>query len=367
MKELDKGYIKKVRVSKQEMNEVAYVYFLALIGFLIGIVLLVWFGLGWLAGLTKGVNNDEDNYTEVVEIVEDECDFRRVLDGVCVNEWGINPKVVGVMIDNHPEARPQSSISKASVVYEAPVEGNYTRYFALFPVDAEIEKVGPVRSARPYFLDWLAEYSDALYLHVGGSPDGLALIKMRQVLDMDEFFAGWYFWRSATRLVPHNTYTSSEFWNEYLEDKEREDAGEYGGWFFAEQEECEENCITSITIPFLRPYFVPSWVYEDGRYTRYQDNAKYMDLEGGNVVADVVIIQKVKTEVLDEKGRKEVDTISEGESIVFQKGYAMYGTWKKDSLSGRTRFFDIEGLEIVLQPGQIWIEVVQEEADVLYE
>ncbi|MCF6276879.1 MAG: DUF3048 domain-containing protein [Candidatus Magasanikbacteria bacterium] len=371
MKEIDKGKIKKkikkLKKKKNKVDEVAYIYFLAIVGFLVGFVLLVWFGLGYLAKINNANNVFiDDLIEEVVEEKGEECIKRDILDGVCIeeSEEEVGKQVVGIMIDNHPDARPQSGMSKASVVYEVPVEGGYTRYFALFLVSAEVEKIGPVRSARPYFLDWSEEYGDMLYMHVGGSPEALDLIKSREVFDLNEFFGSWYFWRSPARLAPHNTYTSSDLWNNFLEDREVSNVVEYEGWKFGEVSECDGNCISEINIPFLYPSFVVDWKYVDGQFMRYQSNIKQRDLEGEVILADTVIVQKVKNKVIDGVGRRKIYTIGEGEAFVFQKGNMIKGTWEKESLSGKTRFFDESGKEIKLNAGKIWVEVVPDDIDI---
>ena len=78
---------------------------------------------------------------------------------------------LAVMIENHADSRPQSGLSRADVVYEAVAEGGISRFLAVFYCGAAAGSakpydVGPVRSARTYFLDWASEYADyPLYLH----------------------------------------------------------------------------------------------------------------------------------------------------------------------------------------------------------
>jgi hypothetical protein len=96
---------------------------------------------------------------------------------------------IAVMIENHPEARPQSGLSKADVVYEVVAEGGITRFMGLFLCEEPPQFVGPVRSARTYYLDWLSEYN-AFYAHVGGAntdgkADALQQIKDYGIKDFD--------------------------------------------------------------------------------------------------------------------------------------------------------------------------------------
>ncbi|HLC70188.1 MAG TPA: DUF3048 domain-containing protein, partial [Patescibacteria group bacterium] len=150
--------------------------------YFLGLVVVVGIYLVYLDFLSKtawnGVN-ESNSASSTPEFI-----YFSALDGRGVtSSEKVTPQVVAVMIDNHIDARPQSGLAVASVVYEVPVEGSITRFMALYDGDDLVEEVGPVRSARAYYLDWLSEYGDALYLHVGGSPEALNLIKKRSIFD----------------------------------------------------------------------------------------------------------------------------------------------------------------------------------------
>ena len=346
----------KRKKSKFRFDEVNIMYFLASLVGLVAFGLLIWFGYNYF------INSNLP--TALVEIPEKEepCDFQRVLDGVCVESAEeVNPKLVVVMFDNHMWARPQIGLAEASIVYEAPVEGNFSRFMGLYPVSEVVAKVGPVRSARPYFLDWLLEYGDAMYFHVGGSPDALDLIKEFDINDFNEFYRGWYFWRDENRDAPHNTYTSSENWNEALERyEENYKLDNYDGWKFGKVEECEVDCANKIEVVFLPDSFDMTWEYNTStaKYERYQVGRKHKDQDGDWIVADTVIVQKVETEILDGVGRLGMETIGSGEAIIFARGNVIEGEWRKEARKKRTRFFDNAGNEVTFQAGKIWVEVV---------
>ncbi len=143
---------------------------------------------------------------------------RRNIDGIYVNSEKSNPPLVAVMIDNHFGARPPCGLNLAKLVYEAEVEGNFTRYMAIFNTTDTIEKIGPVRSARPYFLDWARELG-ATYAHCGGSPEALVQIKKENIINMNEFYDGAYFWRTNEKKAPHNILTSSKNINKFIENE----------------------------------------------------------------------------------------------------------------------------------------------------
>ncbi len=300
-----------------------------------------------------------------------ECTTRRFFDGVCVpSDADTNPRLVAVMIENHFDARPQSGLSRAAVVYEAPVEGNYSRFMAVFPIDEEVEKAGPVRSARPYFLDWAREFGKPMYMHVGGSPDALSRLVGEDYFDFNEFSRGSYFWRSRDRYAPHNVYTSSEEWSRGWED--------FGTSIVSSSEEtwlyddslppCATTCITSIIASFAPPVYEAEWRYSTTteKYTRYQLNKPHVDQDGTQISANTVVVQYVQTRVLDAELRIEMDTIGSGKAVVFTKGNKVEGTWKKTNRDSKTRFYDSSGAEIPFTPGKIWIEVVNQVGSIEY-
>jgi hypothetical protein len=113
--------------------------------------------------------------------------------------------VTGIMIENSIYARPQSGIQDAGVVFEAIAEAGITRFLTLYQ-DAKPQYIGPVRSLRPYYIDWAGSF-DASIAHIGGSPDALKRIR-NGGKDLDQFFNSGSYWRQPTREAPHNVYTS---------------------------------------------------------------------------------------------------------------------------------------------------------------
>ena len=347
---------------RKKIDEAQKIYILAGIVFFVGIALLVWFGLPG-----QKIQNQED---DTVEDIVESCDIRSAFNGVCVDTGSeVHTDLVAIMIENHPAARPLSGITKAKVVYEAPVEANITRFMALFEKNADVEKVGPVRSARPYYLDWLSEWGNPMYMHVGGSPSAMEQIKERNIFDIDEFNRGWYFWRSEHRVAPHNTYTSEKLWNKAWDD--------YGDnlnteliptWKFDDAPACEHKCISELTIDFAGDTFKPTWKYVSStqKYVRHLFGKPEKTLDGKTIAADTIIVQHVFSQIIDEIGRKRIETGGTGKVQIFQKGHVIKGTWEKQ-LREKTKWLDVDGNEIRLNPGTIWIEVTPQDAELSYE
>lgn len=288
--------------------------------------------------------------------------YRSVLDGMPVDSSEkIVPSVVGVMIDNHPAARPQNGLLAAKIVYEAPAEGGITRYFAIYDSSQNVDKVGPVRSARPYFIDWLKEY-DGLYMHCGGSPEALTILKNGIVFDLNEMFSGNYFWRDESRTAPHNLYTGSEKWNKAIVSYPEEKKMFNNPWKFGTNTTSGLEMVKNISIEYASDYVV-EWRYDESKniYNRFVNDI--MSLENNTVLtADDVVVQYVKTRVVDDCGRKEITTDGQGDMRLLRDKTMVRGIWKKEN--NRTRFYDSVGQELNLKPGKLWIQIVPKEINI---
>ena len=141
------------------------------------------------------------------------------------------PQVFAVMVENSAEAWPLSGLDQAFLVIEAPVEAKIPRLEGFYYLgQKEVEKIGPVRSARPYYVDWAEEFG-ALYAHVGGSPAALKQITAsNDLFDLNEFWHGPNFWREAFRFIPHNVYTSTELLTQAFSNQTS--STDYGLWAF---------------------------------------------------------------------------------------------------------------------------------------
>lgn len=308
------------------------------------------------ANVSQFVDTDVSNENEMI---------RDALTGLLVYEQNMPRQVYGVMIDNHVDARPQSGIDKAFLVIEAPVEGNISRLLAFFSEGQEVKKIGPVRSARPYFIDWNNEL-DALYVHVGGSDQSLDEIASGGTFDLNQYWNDSYFWRTSFREAPHNVYISTEELKSFSD--ARKEVGRapkllYGIWKFKDPEKNIPNEPKGLLISFYSPEYVVSWEYDkqENRYKRLQRGKLDKTLDGSQIFSDNIAVVIIDIETIDSVGRKQIDTIGKGKGYVFQDGNIIEGSWKKNSESERLRFYDKDDEEIVFNGGSTWIEVVSSE------
>jgi len=280
-------------------------------------------------------------------------------------------QVLAVIIENYTPIRStQLGLEEAAIVYEVPAEGGITRLLALYD-GQPVEEMGPVRSARPYFITWASEVRAAL-VHVGGSPEALAnLAGNFRLFNIDEFADYVTIWRKNQYLAPHNAFTSTENIYKRLNKENYYQPVKTKRFPFKEPDESAGD-ISTITIDFsITPYAV-KYVYDDitHTYTRYNGGKLHHNLKPANVV-----VQFVDTQILDDVGRLRIQTHGTGNALVFRDGQVIEGTWEKDASINSpdqpmdqswTKFFDKNGNEIALNRGQIWIEVVPNDRPVNY-
>lgn len=289
-------------------------------------------------------------------------EWRRVIDGMPLGEEGYRNNYYAVIIDNLEEARPASGLSKAPLVVELPVEGGITRFLAFFDADGvDVERIGPVRSARPYFIDWAEEF-DAILVHVGGSNAALQQLKGGDLRDLNQYYWGRYFWRDPSRFAPHNAYTSLGNLRQVDDLRFPEySVRDSGMWAFkdgGESVDPDPGQLRGITIEYGKDPYRVHWEYEPGSnsYVRYQGGTQQTD-RGAVILARNVVVQYTKVTILDYVGRREIQTRGSGDAVVLRDGDIIYGSWQKDE-GDRIRFLDADSEEIVLNAGTTWIEVV---------
>lgn len=298
---------------------------------------------------------------------------------------------LAVMVENHSESRPQSGLTSANVVYEAVAEGGITRFMAVFYCNLSDIQVGPVRSARTYYLDWLGEY-DALYAHVGGAntpgpANALGQIIDYKVKDLNQFGIGFpTFWRDYQRLghavaTEHTMYsTTAKLW----------DIGAKKGWTATDSaglrwdtkfvpwkfiEEAKSDSAQKIEVPFWESQgdYKVEWNYDPACncYSRKNGGADHKDLNNNKQISPKNVVIQLQKESNANDGYENnahllYGTTGEGKALIFQNGKTIVGKWIKPNRLTRTKFVDDKGKEVSFVKGQIWIQAVPEGNTVKY-
>lgn len=278
---------------------------------------------------------------------------------------------VAVMVENHPDARPQSGLVKADIVYEALAEGGISRFMAVF-VKGEADAIGPVRSARHYFAYLAAEYN-ATYIHIGASPQGYAALTAVGIPTLDETYGDPGFWRSQYRYAPHNAYTSSELIKSAMDRGAagRITPGGLAGFTFRDgKTPVQGEAAEEVSLIYPARYQV-EYVYspEDKAYKRYMQGLPHRDAQTDeHVTAQNVIVQYVDAWLIpgDDKGRLDMEQVGEGDALYFRDGVVTKGFWKKPSYGNHTEWYDLDWNPVQMNPGKVWVQMIPPAGTVTY-
>jgi len=298
--------------------------------------------------------------------------LRRKIDGEAITiKEAANLYPVAIMIENAADSWPQTGLDKANLVIEAITEASIPRFVAIYANDEEIKKIGPVRSARLYYLDWINPLQP-LYLHVGGAPEAMQKIRKGDydLIDFDQFFHGDYYWRDKWRYAPHNVYTSSELIRQSLTDKNLTVPADYQMWKYKDDLELDKrpNQVNDIQINYASQYYRIKWQYnrDENNYIRYQNGEIHKMSDGEWIKAKNIIIQVNAMSVIDDVGRKKITTLGEGRAWIFRDGGTIEGTWKQSDIKERIKYFDKNNNEIEFNGGTTWVEVIPNEDYIRY-
>lgn len=292
--------------------------------------------------------------------------------------------VIGVMIENSSAARPQSGLKDAGVVYEAIAEAGITRFLALYQ-EQDSANIGPVRSSRPYYLQW-ADAFDASYAHVGGSPDALQAIKALGIKDLDQFYNPVAYHRITTRDAPHNVYTSIPQLRDLATSKGYDKStftpfirkSENPYKTVAASTSKTANTTTSSdsrtgasTIDFAisGAYYSVHYDYlaATNSYNRSEGGAPHMDFDSNTQLSPKVVVSLVMPySIMPDGYHSMYNTQGTGKMYVFQDGTVQTGSWTKGDATSQFVFKDDSGKTLALNPGQTWISVVGDATNVAY-
>lgn len=305
------------------------------------------------------------------------------------NLWG-KRRPMGIMIENHLEARPQSGLTNADVIYEAVAEGGITRFLAMYYC-LDSKTVGPVRSARIYYLTLLQGYGrHPLYAHVGGAntpgpADALGEIRdlgWDGYNDMNQFAVPYpYYYRDYERLpnraTEHTMYAStSKLWKYAKKERKLSNKDKKGTswdkgftpWQFKDDASVSNRgSVAKISFPFWSQFggdYSAAWTYDKEKnvYSRTNGGNPFVDKNTGKTLTtkSIVIVFADESPANDgyPGGHLLYDLIGSGEGLIFQDGKSAKITWKKPKATDMMRFFDASGDEVQLVRGQIFVEIL---------
>lgn len=327
----------------------------------------------------------------------EECPLNGAMYSKQQKKWWEAQRPLGVMIENSTDARPQSGLSSADVIYEAVAEGGITRFLVLFYCqDPGI--VGPVRSARTYFMDFVSEYGESpLYAHVGGAntpgpADALSQIEKYgwlQYNDMNQFSIGFpTFYRDYDRAgrtvaTEHTMYAKANKLWELAAKRGLKETNEDGvAWdenfvqyqFKDDAESDIRPAAQTVSYDFWegKSDFSVSWAYDKASnfYKRSNGGAAHTDLNNKKqlMAKNLVLLYMKESRANDGyEGNLHMlyGTKGTGKAVVFMDGKQTTGKWTKKDRTSRTIITDNTGKEIEFNRGLIWFGIVASDNDTL--
>lgn len=264
--------------------------------------------------------------------------------------------VTGVMIENSEDARPQSGLDQASVVFEAIAEGGITRFLTLFQ-DTAPSYIGPVRSARPYYVQWCMSFDCAL-AHAGGSPEALSNIKSWGTKDLDQFANGGSYQRITSRYAPHNLYTSMDNLDK-LESSKGFSSPSFTPLVRKKATPSKAPNASSIDVSISSAMYNSHYDYDatTNSYKRSQAGAAHMTVDGNGaqtqITPEVLVVLITSYGVASDR-HSSYGVTGSGEALVFQDGAMTHGSWHKDDYKSALSLKNDAGAALTLNPGQAW-------------
>jgi Protein of unknown function (DUF3048) N-terminal domain/Protein of unknown function (DUF3048) C-terminal domain len=292
------------------------------------------------------------------EDVENVMKFQTPLTGEEMKEESTD-RAVAVMVNNHPKARPQSGLSKADIVYELLAEGDVTRFLAIFQ-SRKPDMIGPVRSARDYYID-LAKGYDSLYIAHGYSPDAKAMLESGEIDHLNGIrYDGTLFKRAEFRKAPHNSYISFENIKKGAKENgfSMEEPPEPLQFASKDASAAGEDAKSVMISYFNNPLFDVVYEYDEdeGKYVRYSNGEQTVDYETEDgALIENILIAEAPHKIIDDAGRRHIDLESGGNAYLLQDGKLREVKW--ENKNGRILPYE-DGKQVPLRKGATWINII---------
>lgn len=326
-----------------------------------------------IAGVLLALKIMQDKQTSSGEIKENE-QIQQQEPVKTVKTFSGEERAIALMIDNHEDAWPQGGLNDADLVYEIIVEGGETRLMAVFK-GKDLEKIGPVRSARHYFIDYALE-NDAIYTHFGWSPQAESDIKTYSVNNINGITeTSESFWRTTDKYAPHNVATSTERILEIAERKGyRTTSNQESVLNYVTDEVNLENgtAITEVTIPYSYLQEVSYEYNEENKvFVRYARGEKQVDWNTKQPVTTKNIIitfaQNYSLNDAENKGRQGLKNIGTLDGYYITNGKYIPIKCEKTDRTSQTIYKNLEGNEIDVNDGNTFIQICPLDAKVVFE
>jgi serine/threonine protein kinase len=282
-----------------------------------------------------------------------------ILTGLEVSESNNQPALV-VKIDNAAAAHPQSGLNQADIVFEELIEGNQTRFTAIFQ-SQEATQIGPIRSVRTGDFDLLRNLNQPLFANSGGNAYTMSVLQGINTVNvgLNQVASGTYS-RAFDRYSPHNLMSSTQALRSAATGRGgvpptlldfRDDVSDPP--FFGQSTSRLELNYGAITVGY-------SWNSTSDSWQRKQNGRLHLDSDGIQVAPQNLIIQFVDYgQSIAYPFTPEPLLLGQGEAWILSDGKLQRGSWNRSSSQEITRYFDLNGAAVQLNPGRTWISLTR--------
>lgn len=334
---------------------------------IIVVLLIIFIGLFFIKTTTETIKENKKE-KEVKEEKKEE--------KLTVYDINSNQRPYAIMIPNDGQAKKrQHGLQKAYLIYEITVEGGITRLLALFK-DVEVDKIGPTRSSRHYYLDYAME-NDAIYVHFGWSPQAQSDIGSLGINNLNGIYnPSNMFWRDYNYDAPNNAFTSTENIKKAANDKGyRMTSDEYQLLNYETEVNLKDDSsykeAKNIKIDYAGGAYV-KYAYDEANkyYLRYNNENAHMDLATNEQIhmKNIIVIKMNTASIVgDDKGRQELNNIGSGDGYYISNGESIAIKWYKETRGGKTVFKDLNGKELKVNDGNTFIQIQPSEKSITIE
>jgi hypothetical protein len=276
---------------------------------------------------------------------------------------------LAIKVENLPSSRPQTGLSWADIVYEEPVEGGITRFIAVYQCQ-DAERVEPVRSARETDPAILVQFGRPLFAYSGAAGPVHQVVQRSRLIDVSVDAVPDAYHRDPEREAPHDLYTSTR--QLYRAGRSRTKAGAPKPLFSYESGRPKGRRVQELHVPFSSSSDVFwRWSSDARAFLRFHGTDPHISSDGTQFQAKNVVVQSVKvtlSDIVDAAGARSpiVEATGTGKAYVLRRGRMVVGTWERPTLRDVTKFYDANGEEIRLTPGNTWVELLPRDIEVAY-
>jgi hypothetical protein len=265
--------------------------------------------------------------------------------------------VLAVKIDNLVDARPQTGLTSADIVYVLPVEGGLSRFMAVFSSRSP-PVLGPVRSARLEDLPLLRQFGRPAFAYSGASPTALPVIQRARIADLADGHAGGYF-RDSRRAAPHNLYART---SQLLAEAKSASLARDIGFRFGPPP-AGGQAARSRSVAYPAAAFRFTWSAARGRWLVSIDGTPAASTGGGRLSAATVVIQYTVITIPPVTGPHPptpyAQTTGTGRAVVLRDGRAYQVRWSRPAADGGTGFRTASGQQMTFARGPVWVVLAQ--------